>query len=80
MTCVRRNRDYLRVVKRISPDSIVFENVPGFMNRYGLGLRDHLEKSLQRMGYKVISGILKARDYGVPQIRRRFICEFKGKT
>ena len=44
------------------------------MNRYGLGLRDHLEKSLQRMGYKVISGILKARDYGVPQIRRRFIC------
>ena len=67
-------RDYLRVVKRISPDSIVFENVPGFMNRYGLGLRDHLEKSLQRMGYKVISGILKARDYGVPQIRRRFIC------
>jgi DNA (cytosine-5)-methyltransferase 1 len=70
----RLYRDYLRVVRKISPETLVFENVPGFVNRYGLGLKDHLERSLEKMGYAITSGVVKASDYGVPQIRRRFIC------
>jgi len=66
--------EYLRVVRQIDPDSIVFENVPGFANRYGLGLQAHLEKALKSMGYVTVTGVLKATDFGVPQIRRRFIC------
>ena len=67
-------KEYLRVVRFIKPKTVVFENVPGFATRYGLGLREHLENSLRRMGYEIASGVVRAMDYGVPQLRRRFIC------
>ena len=66
-------KEYLRVVGKVLPKTVVFENVPGFANRYGLGLRDRLHGYLNRKGYEVVSGVLKASDYGVPQLRKRFI-------
>jgi DNA (cytosine-5)-methyltransferase 1 len=65
--------EFLRVVRKIRPKTIIFENVPGFANRYGLGLRDYLHNSLESENYTICSGILKARDFGVPQLRKRFI-------
>ena len=67
-------REFLRVVDKIQPKSVVFENVPGFATRYGIGLRGHLEETLRSFGYSIASGVVKASDYGVPQLRRRFIC------
>jgi DNA (cytosine-5)-methyltransferase 1 len=67
-------KEYLRTVRFLKPKTVVFENVPGFATRYGLGLREHLEKSLRSMGYEIASGVVRAMDYGVPQLRRRFIC------
>ena len=67
-------REYLRVVRKLNPKTILFENVPGFANRYGLGLQKHLENSLRRSGYSIVSGVLSAKDFGVPQLRKRFIC------
>ena len=67
-------KEYLRTVRFLKPKTVVFENVPGFATRYGLGLREHLEKSLRSMGYEIASGVVSAMDYGVPQLRRRFIC------
>ena len=67
-------KEYLRVVRKILPKSVLFENVPGFANRYGTGLREHLRKSLNRMGYVTDLGVVKALDYGVPQLRKRFFC------
>ena len=67
-------REFLRVVEKIQPRSVVFENVPGFATRYGIGLRGHLEETLRSFGYSIASGVLRAMDYGVPQLRRRFIC------
>jgi DNA (cytosine-5)-methyltransferase 1 len=67
-------REYLRVVAKLSPKSIVFENVPGFVNRYGLNLKKDLEKRLEKLGYETASGVLSAMDFGVPQLRKRFIC------
>ena len=40
-------REFLRVVEKIQPKSVVFENVPGFATRYGIGLRGHLEETLR---------------------------------
>ena len=65
-------KEYLRVVGKVMPKTVVFENVPGFANRYGFGLRDRLHGYLERKGYEVSSGVLTASDYGVPQLRRRF--------
>jgi DNA (cytosine-5)-methyltransferase 1 len=66
-------KDYLRVVGKVMPKSVIFENVPGFANRYGLGLRERLQGYLHKKGYEIASGVLKASDYGVPQLRKRFI-------
>lgn len=66
--------EYLRVIQEIEPKSIVFENVPGFANRYGRNHREFLEKKLTQMGYETHSGILRASDYNVPQLRKRFYC------
>ena len=65
-------RDFLRIAGRIMPKTVVFENVPGFANRYGMKLRDKLHSYLEKCGYKVCSGVLVAREFGVPQLRRRF--------
>ena len=67
-------KDYLRVVRKIRPKSVVFENVPGFANRYGKGLRERLIRDLHMMGYRVDHAVLQAHDYGVPQLRKRFFC------
>ena len=41
-------KEYLRVVRKIRPKSIVFENVPVTANRYGKGLRERLIKILRK--------------------------------
>ena len=66
--------EFLRVVEFFKPQTVVFENVLRFVNRYGLGLKAHLEKRLTDLGYSTVSGVVKASDYGVPQLRKRFIC------
>ena len=66
-------REYLRVVRKLKPKSVIFENVPGFSNRYELNLKDHLIRSLEKMGYITESDVVQSRDYGVPQLRKRFI-------
>ena len=66
-------KEYLRVVAKVMPKTVIFENVPGFANRYGLGLKNKLHSYLEKKGYEVCSGILAASDFGVPQLRRRFI-------
>ena len=66
-------REYLRVVRKLRPKSILFENVPGFSNRYGLNLKNHLIESLEKMGYATDSNVVQSKDYGVPQLRKRFV-------
>ncbi|MDA8622764.1 DNA cytosine methyltransferase [Candidatus Poseidoniales archaeon] len=66
-------RQYLRVIRKIKPKSLFFENVPGFTTRYGLNLQEHLVKSLENLGYRVASGKVFSCFYGVPQLRQRFI-------
>ena len=66
-------RQYLRVIRKIKPKSLFFENVPGFTTKYGLNLQEHLVKSLEKLGYIVASGKVFSCFYGVPQLRQRFI-------
>lgn len=66
-------REYLRVIRKVKPKSVFFENVPGFCNRYGLNLQAHLIKSLERMGYIIDAKKIFSCFYGVPQLRARFI-------
>jgi len=66
-------REFLRVIRKIKPKSVFFENVPGFSKRYGLNLQEHLVSSLEKIGYIVASGKVFSCFHGVPQLRARFI-------
>jgi len=62
-----------RLISEVKPDFIFAENVPGL--RYGKGKRifRKFERLLEDNGYSFEYGTLDAKDYGVPQKRRRFI-------
>ena len=60
-----------KIVAKIKPDYILVENVPGFKSDknpyYKL-----FKKILKAAGYEVSEGIVNAKDFGIPQNRRRF--------
>jgi DNA (cytosine-5)-methyltransferase 1 len=66
-------REYLRVIRKVKPKALFFENVPGFCNRYGLNLQSHLINSLEKIGYLIDAKKIYSCFYGVPQLRARFI-------
>ena len=73
--------DFLKVVKRIKPPFVVMENVPDLRTRKlgGNGpdghmlIKDVILREFDSTGYEVVAGVLRAQDYGVPQMRRRMI-------
>ena len=64
-------RPYVRLVRRLTPAYVVFENVPAIM-RQGVAW-NYLIDSLKRLKYKVSFGVIKAVEFGVPQRRERVI-------
>ena len=62
--------EYLRLVKELKPLTIMMENVPGLINYY---LFKDVVKELDVLGYSPKVKIVNAKDYGVPQNRRRLI-------
>lgn len=66
--------EYLRVVKVLKPDYFIMENVRGLVSSKQGYYRDILIEKFKEIGYKnVISKIICAADYGVPQKRYRVI-------
>ncbi|WP_105571436.1 DNA cytosine methyltransferase [Cronobacter sakazakii] len=61
-----------RLVKDLRPKTVMIENVPGLANKG----KDYLEAFLDilnEMGYQYSFGVLQVADYGVPQLRKRFV-------
>lgn len=81
--------DYLRFVKLIKPKFILLENVRTFATSFSKterGLKgipitkkqynadDYLQRRLQNLGYRVyVKNPVMAKDFGVPQLRPRYI-------
>ena len=61
------------MVKQYSPKGFVIENVPGMATMYKGQVKDEVLKRFTEMGYNVDCRILKACDYGVPQMRKRLV-------
>jgi DNA (cytosine-5)-methyltransferase 1 len=69
-----RNRLYLSMiesVRRFSPMAFIIENVPGMATLYNGQVKTEIINRFTDMGYSVVSNILLAADFGVPQMRRR---------
>jgi DNA (cytosine-5)-methyltransferase 1 len=69
-----RNHLYLqyhRVVERIRPKFFVIENVQGMLTLAGGAFRDDVVERFSSLGYTVSYSILNAKDFGIPQHRKR---------
>jgi DNA (cytosine-5)-methyltransferase 1 len=64
---------YLRLIRELKPDFIVFENVAGFLTMSGGEFKDRILSELYDLHYSRDLAVLDAQWYGVPQIRRRVI-------
>ncbi len=63
----------LRLTAEIQPRAVLLENVPGFASEKFARYRSGLLTKFRRLGYSVDWKILNACDFGVPQLRPRFI-------
>ncbi len=63
--------DYVRIVRKLMPDWVLFENVPGMIVTEGGRFTEAVLDEFARLRYKVSSYILNAADFGVPQRRSR---------
>lgn len=63
----------LRLVREMEPKAVLLENVPGFASSRFTPYRAKLLGRLRRMGYEADWQILNASEYGVPQLRPRFV-------
>jgi len=63
----------LRLIEQARPAAVILENVRGFAGDRFTGYRRRLREKLQRLGYSPDWRVLNASDFGVPQLRPRFV-------
>lgn len=64
---------FAKVVSYADPDAIIVENVPGLKGAKGNKIWKRFVNKIKRLGYMPDSDILDAKDFGVPQTRRRLV-------
>jgi DNA (cytosine-5)-methyltransferase 1 len=67
--------EMIRICSECKPRTIIFENVEGFKR-----WRKELQKEVENIGYDWGDAIFDARDFGIPQSRRRYfaVCIRRG--
>lgn len=63
----------LHLIEQTKPKAVMLENVPGFASAKFASYRNDLIGKLMRLHYEVQWRVLQASDYGVPQLRPRFV-------
>lgn len=63
----------LRLVRESKPTAVLIENVPGLSSNRFADYRRRVLEELRQLGYAADWKILNAADFGVPQVRRRFV-------
>lgn len=64
--------EFLRIIEEIVPPFILMENVPGIKSDFNKRILNEFLDRLNKQ-YIVIEDIINAANYGVPQLRRRFV-------
>lgn len=64
--------EFLRIILDIKPPFVLMENVPGIKSTINKPILDDFLNHLNIL-YDVREGILNAADYGVPQLRKRYV-------
>lgn len=73
--------EYARLVKEMQPKVFIYENVPGMLMHDKGNTWKVIKEVFESLDYKISYQILNAKDYGIPQDRRRlFVVGFKDKN
>ena len=64
---------FVRLVKALRPAAALMENVPGVTSVPGFSSFRRFLATLRDCGYDCDHGVLNARDFGVPQHRKRYV-------
>lgn len=73
--------EYCRLVSEIQPEVFIYENVYGVLTHDKGKTWETMQNVFSELGYYFSWQILDARDYGIPQGRRRlFVVGFKNRT
>lgn len=65
--------EFVRFVRELTPEWFLFENVEGIVSFNKGQTVIEIRECFEELGYRVVSNVLTASDYGVPQNRNRFI-------
>lgn len=63
----------LRLIAESEPRAVLLENVRGLATRRFGGYREQVQARLRELGYETWWDLVRASDYGVPQLRPRFV-------
>jgi DNA (cytosine-5)-methyltransferase 1 len=63
----------ISLIQRMKPRAVLLENVPGLASARFAQYRNDLLVTLAKLGYQPEWKVLQAADYGVPQLRPRFV-------
>lgn len=66
-------REYVRLLRKLSPKGFLFENVYGIVGAQGGEAWSEIQREFSDVGYKLFYRIVDAADYGAPQHRERLI-------
>ena len=66
--------EYFRALEEIRPKVFFFENVFGFVYKPHKAAFDLLKSKAAEYGYDISYKVVNTANYGIPQIRERFIC------
>ncbi|WP_425391491.1 DNA cytosine methyltransferase [Ekhidna sp.] len=71
---------YFKALELLQPKAFIFENVAGITFKSHKDAFEFITSTAESLGYKISWKIINTADYGVPQIRQRFIMVgIKGK-
>lgn len=65
--------EYIRVLKESEPYAFILENVFGLAYKNNNDAKEFLVNGFKELGYNITLKVVTAADYGVPQMRQRFI-------
>jgi len=65
--------DALRMVRECNPRAVMLENVKGLSSPRFSDYRNNIISYFEELGYEVFWELVYSKDYGVPQLRPRFI-------
>ena len=66
-------KEYARIINKVTPKMFLMENVSGMVSMQKGKVFELIKKELSDCGYNLYHELLNARDYGVPQSRKRMI-------